>query len=596
MKNVRQRSEIEDQYKWDIADMYTSREAWQADLDACEKLAGEYAALQGSLTESAASPLHALRLKDRLWQKLERVYVYARMKKDEDNRVEASQAMNDKAAAAIARVSAVTSFTTPELLAADEERLLGFLEEEPRLRIYRHMLEDLFREKAHVLSPAEEQLMAQMSEITPAPSEIFTMLNNAEMRFGTVRDEDGEETRLTHDNYITFMESPQRSLRRDAYEHMYRAYEQLINTIATAYSYSVRGDTVTARIRRYDSARAAALSGDNIPEAVYDNLVGIVNDNLPTLHRYLALRKELLDVDELKMYDVYVPLITLPRRDIPYEEALDIIRAGLAPLGEEYLARMNAGFADGWIDVYENEGKTSGAYSFGCYDSKPYVLCNYTDTLQDVFTIAHEMGHSMHASYTREAQPFIYGSHSIFTAEVASTVNENLLMKHLIATADDPQMKKYLLNMHIEAFRTTLFRQTMFAEFEQRTHEAVEAGETLTAGWLNETYDELNSRYFGPALSHDDLIRYEWARIPHFYSAFYVYKYATGYSAAAAISDRILAQGPEEYLRFLRTGESDYPIELLKIAGVDMSTPQPVEQAMRTFAGLVDEFEQLVRG
>ncbi|MEG0392426.1 MAG: oligoendopeptidase F [Anaerovoracaceae bacterium] len=593
-KKLKQRNEIDPNYKWDIEDMYPAEDKWNADLEEALQLAEQYAALSGTLTKSSESLLFSLELKDRLWQTLEKPFVYARMRRDEDNREEKYQGMCDKAMGVVANVSALTSFSTPEILAAGEQVLLGFLAEEPRLETYRFALMDILRQQAHVLTHAEENILAQMSEVNSATNDIFTMLNNADMKFGTITDEDGAEVTLTHGNYITFMESHHREVRKQAFDKMYQAYADLINTIATSYNYNTKTDVITARIRKYESARAAALSGDNIPLSVYDNLVSVVNQSLPTLHRYMEVRKKVLGVEELSMHDVYVPLIELPKKDIPYEEALTIMEEGLAPLGEEYLAQMKKGLAQGWVDVYENEGKTSGAYSFGCYDSKPYILLNYTHTLKDVFTLVHEMGHSMHSYYTRTAQPFIYGGHSIFTAEVASTVNENLLMKHLIAKEADPQMKKYLLNLHIEEFRTTLFRQTMFAEFEQLTHEAIEKGETLTAGFLCSEYEKLNKKYFGDALSPDDYIQYEWARIPHFYNAFYVYKYATGYSAAAAISDIILKEGSKNYIEFLKSGESDYPIELLKIAGVDMESPEPIRSAMEVFETLVDEFERLM--
>ena len=593
--NIKQRSEIPDEYKWDIEDMYASDEQWEADLKDGLTLADQLSSYEGRLGEDAQTLLAALKLQGEAWQKLERVFVYARMRRDEDNRVEKYQSMADRAMAALAQASANTAFFTPELLSYEKEDILRMTDELDELKIYRFMLEDTFRQKEHVLSAESENLLAQMSEVTQATGDIFTMLNNADIKFGTITDEDGNNVEMSHGNYIKFMQSKDRSVRKAAYEAMYNAFSRLINTIASNYNYNTKNDVISARIRKYPSARSAALSGDNIPDNVYDSLVSAVNDNLPVLHRYMELRKRLLDVDELKMYDIYAPLIDVPERKIPYEEALKMIRDALAPMGPDYLENMNKGFAEGWADVYENEGKTSGAYSFGSYDSKPYMLLNYTDTLNDVFTVIHEMGHSMHAYYTRKTQPFIYGSHSIFTAEVASTVNENLLMKHLIANESDPEMKKYLIAKHIEDFRTTLFRQTMFAEFEDMTHKAVEAGETLTAGWLCEKYNELNSRYFGPALSEDDLIKYEWARIPHFYSAFYVYKYATGYSAASAISDIILKDGPDDYLRFLTTGESDHPIELLRIAGVDMSSPEPVNNAMKTFAALVGQLEELTK-
>ena len=489
------------------------------------------------------------------------------------------------------------SFFTPELLSAPEEKILGYLDTTDGLEVYTFLIKDTLRQKAHVLSAAEENILAQMSEVTGATNDIFTMLNNADIKFAEITDEDGDKVRVTHGNYIRFMESHNRQVREDAYNAMYDSYKGLINTIASAYNYNTKNDVISSRIRKYPSARAAALSGDNIPGEVYDNLVSAVNRNLPSMHRYVELRKKMLGVDKLHMYDMYVPLIEIPDRKVSYEEGLDIIRRALEPLGSEYIEKMNQGISEGWIDVYENEGKTSGAYSFGSYDSYPYILLNYTDTLKDVFTIIHEMGHSMHSRYTRDAQPYIYGSHSIFTAEVASTVNESLLMQYLLNNADDTEMRKYLLNLHIEEFRTTLFRQTMFAEFEDMTHRAIEDGQVLTADWMCSIYDELNARYYGPAVEKDDTIKYEWARIPHFYNAFYVYKYATGYSAATAISEKILNEGrpaADRYIEFLKTGESDYPIELLKIAGVDMSTPEPVEKAMDTFNSLLDEFEKLI--
>lgn len=596
-KKLKNRNEIDQKYKWKIEDMYADAEAWEQDIQEVLSMTEDFSGFAGRLTESGQTLAEALQAKDAIWQKLERAYVYARMKLDEDNRVAEQQSMHDKVNAIIARVSAAMSFFTPELLSASEETLRGYVDAEPALAQYRFVIEDVLREKQHVLTQAEENILAQMSEVTDATNTIFTMLNNADLKFGEMTDEDGDQAEVTHGNYINFMESHDRRVRKDAYTHVYEAYKGLINTVAQTYNYNVKTDVVTARIRKYPSARAAALSGGNIPEEVYDNLISVVHDYLPVLHRYIALRKKLLGVDELKMYDIYVPLVEIPKREIPYEEAVKIMQEGLAPLGEDYIARLTKGVASGWIDVYENEGKTSGAYSFGSYDSFPYILLNYTDTLQDVFTLVHEMGHSMHSSYTREHQPFTYGSHSIFTAEVASTVNESLLMQHLLSKETDPQMRKYLINLHIEAFRTTLFRQTMFAEFEALTHAYVEEGGSLTPQWLCEEYDKLNKAYFGPALSEDEYIRYEWARIPHFYRSFYVYQYATGYSAATAISQKILQEGAparDAYREFLKTGDSDYPVELLKIAGVDMSTREPVILAMETFKKLVEELEELL--
>ena len=597
-KNLKTRNQIDNKYKWNIEAMISDESIIDGALEDIEKQAGEYAkAYGGRLTSDASTLLSAFKERDSIWRELEKIYVYARMRRDEDNSDSRYQAMSSKCNAVIAAVSAALAFFTPELLSASEDDVMGFVDKEPGLEEYRFAIKDTFRQKAHILSQPEENIMAQMSEVTGATNDIFTMLNNADMKFPEITDEDGDKVAVTHGNYITFMESHDRGVRKAAYEAMYDPYKSLINTIATCYNYNAKSDVINARIRKYESARAAALSGDNIPGEVYDNLVNVVNKNLPTMHRYVELRKEMLGLDKMYMYDMYVPLIQLPKKQVPYEEGLDIMRAGLSPLGQEYIDRMNEGISQGWIDVYENKGKTSGAYSFGSYDSYPYILLNYTDTLKDVFTIVHEMGHSMHSSYTRQYQPYIYGSHSIFTAEVASTVNESLLMRYLLDKETDLEMRRYLLNMHLEEFRTTLFRQTMFAEFEDMTHRAIESGQVLTADSMCQQYEELNAKYYGTAVEKDDTIKYEWARIPHFYNAFYVYKYATGYSAATAISNKILTDGEparKAYIEFLKTGESDYPIQLLKIAGVDMSSPEPVEKAMETFNSLLDEFEKLV--
>ena len=597
-KELKTRDQIDSKYKWNIEAMIPDESVISGELETIKKEAEAYGKdFAGRLTESADTLLAAFQKRDDIWRRLEKIYVYARMRRDENNAETKYQAMADQCNSVIAAVSASMAFFTPELLSASEETILAYIDAAPGLEIYRFAICDTMRQKAHILTQAEENILAQMSEITGATNDIFTMLNNADIKFGTIIDEDSDETEVTHGNFIKFMESHDRDVRENAYNAVYDAYKELINTIASAYNYNTKTDVVSARIRKYESARAAALSGDNIPAEVYDNLVAEVHKNLPAMHRYVELRKKLLGVDKLYMYDMYVPLIKLPETSVSFEEGLDIMRDALQPLGEEYLTKMNKGIEEGWIDVYENKGKTSGAYSFGCYDSYPYILLNYTDTLKDVFTIIHEMGHSMHSRYTRDEQPYIYGSHSIFTAEVASTVNESLLMQHLLRTEDEKEMRKYLLNMHLEEFRTTLFRQTMFAEFEDITHKTIESGETLTAEWMCQQYEDLNAQYYGSAVEKDDVIRYEWARIPHFYNAFYVYKYATGYSAATAISKKILTEGKpaaQDYIRFLKTGESDHPIELLKIAGVDMSSPLPVQQAMETFNQLLDEFESLL--
>lgn len=594
MQTITSRNEIDPKYKWDLASMYAVSAAWEADLAKVKALAEEMTGYAGRLGESGAVLLESLSKKDDMNRLLEKVFVYARMKRDEDNANEEAQAMTDKVMAAAAALGAKLAFFTPELIGLGEETIRRFLEEEPGLAVYRFYLECVLREKEHVLSDSEEALLARLSEVLGGADDIFTMLNNADMDFGEIEGEDGEPAKLTHGSYITFLQSHDRKVRQAAFEKLYAKYKSQINTIGATYATSVKTDVIGAEIRHYPSARGAACFADNVSEDVYDNLIKVINENLPALHKYLEIRKRALGVEDLRMWDMYAPLVKIPQRTIPYEEAQAMVMEALQPMGEQYLADLKHGFADGWVDVYETPGKTSGAYSFGSYDSKPFVLLNYKETLQDVFTVIHEMGHSMNSYYTRKTQPFVYGGHSIFTAEVASTVNENLLIKHLLATEKDPEMRKYLINFQLEGFRTTVFRQTMFAEFEHIVHKHVEDGGSLTPSWLCAEYDKLNSKYFGPSLVHDDCIQYEWARIPHFYSAFYVYKYATGYSAAAAISDLILQNGPDDYLKFLACGENDYPVELLKIAGVDMSQPAPIESAMRTFSALVDELDALI--
>ncbi len=593
----RTRNEIPEKDKWTIDEMYPEKDQWETELKDTLQKTEELLDFRGKLRGSAGALADALELSDKVDQSFERLYTYAHMKLDEDNSVPESQARLDQAVSALAKASAMTSFITPEITSIPDDMIEEFLKSEPRLAVYEHLIRDIMRSKSHVLSEKEETILANLSEVLGAPDNIFTMLSDLDMSFGRIKDDNGDETDLTHGNYVTFMRSRNREVRKEAYDKMYAQYKSHINTIAANYNTNVKTDVIGARIRKYPSARASALHGGNIPESVYDNLITAVNDALPALHEYIAVRKEILGVDELKMHDVYVPLVNVPERHLDFDEAVELGTKGLAVLGDEYIREFREGIDSGWIDKYENTGKTSGAYSFGSYDSKPYVLMNFDETLEDLFTLVHEMGHSMNSLYTRRTQPFVYGDHSIFTAEVASTVNETLMMRYLLDHEDDPEMRKYILNMYIEAFRTTLFRQTMFAEFEKIVHEYVESGGSLTADYMCSEYDKLNSRYFGPALSHDDMICYEWARIPHFYRSFYVYQYATGYSAANAIADRILTEGEParlDYMEFLKCGSNDYPVELLKIAGVDMEKREPVDRALKAFAGLVEEFRDLM--
>lgn len=596
-KKIKSRNDIDPKYKWKIELMYPDRKSWEEDVDAAMKMTESFLSYQGRLGESSDTLLSALKDLDAINMKFEKAYCYAKMKQDEDNRLGSSQEMLGIITARAAEAGASTSFFSPELLSLSEDKLTGFLDENRELKAYDFVIKDALRMKEHVLSEKEESILARLSEVTGASDNIQSMLSDADLKFGKVKYPDGKRVELSHGNYINFMESPDRKVRKQAFTKMYEAYKNHINTFAAVYGTSVKADVTGAVIRGYDSARHAAMSSGNIPESVYDNLIEAVHENLPVLHRYIALKKKILGVKNLKMYDVYAPLVSVPETEISFEEAVEMMKECLAPLGEEYISRLTKGVESGWIDVYETPGKTSGAYSFGSYDSYPYILMNYTGKLQDVLTLVHECGHSMHSSYTREAQPFTYGDYSIFVAEVASTVNESLTLKHLLDKEKDVEMRKYLLFKYIEEFRATVFRQTMFAEFELEAHRLVEEGGSLTAQWLCETYDRLNTLYFGDALSHDDMIQYEWARIPHFYRAYYVYQYATGFSAATAIAGRILSEGApavEDYKKFLKTGSSMYPVDELKIAGVDMTSPEPVRDAMKTFEALIDELESLL--
>lgn len=581
-------------YRWNLEDMYPDESQWKADYQEALLMAKEMNGYQGKVASSATILLEILEKKDKIWQKAEKVYVYSRMRKDEDNRNPVYVEMAGQSNVMLSEISTCLSFIVPELIQQEYTKMESYIQESQPLEKYRHYLEDLFRQKDHVLSPEEERIIALSGQVLHAPSEIFTAFNNADMKFGTIVNADGQEEELTHGNYIRFMESKNRDVRKSAFEKMYAPYQTYRNTLATAYDFNVRTNGVFAKLRNYADARTSSLSNDNISVSVYDNLVEQVRASLPSMHRYMEIRKNTLSCEELKMYDIYVPLFPLPEENVSFEDAVSTMLEGLSPLGDAYLHVVEKGIQSRWVDVYEQPGKTSGAYSFGSYDSMPYILMNYNGKRKDIFTLVHEMGHSMHSYYTRKNQPFIYGGHSIFTAEVASTVNEVLLMHHLLTKAKDPQENIGLLNQYLEEFRTTLFRQTMFAEFETLCHEASQNGTILTASWLSETYDKLNNEYHGNALSETPLISYEWARIPHFYRSFYVYKYATGYSAAIAIAENILKGGAKEqkdYLDFLASGESDYPIELLRIAGVHMDTPDPVHKAMEAFDALVKELE-----
>ncbi len=592
-----ERIEIDDKYKWKLEDIYESQDKWEEDYKKIKVSCEEILKYRGRLNEGPETLFQCLSLSDSLLSLNDNIYVYARMKRDEDNTNPVYQALADRAASIGTEVYAAVSYITPEIISISEETLNSYIESSEPLKIYRQFLYETLRQKKHILSDKEEEILALSYEVSSAPRDIFTMFNNADIRFSFIKDENGEEVELTKGRYITFMESTDRRVRKDAFDAFYEVYNKQKNTLAASLSSNTKANKFYSAVRKYDSSIEASLDEDNIPVKVYDSLIETVNNNLGLLHRYLKLRKKVLNLDELHMYDLYVPMVEQPKKKIPYQEALNMVEKGLMPMGEEYVGHLKKAFESGWIDVYENHGKTSGAYSWGSYKSHPYVLLNYQGTTNDVFTIAHEMGHALHTFYTNKTQPYIYSQYKIFVAEVASTVNESLLMKHLLNNTSDRNEKAYLLNHYLEEFRGTIFRQVMFAEFEKANHEKMEQGEAVTAQTLCSVYRELNVKYFGSEVVVDSNIDIEWARIPHFYTSFYVYKYATGFSAATSLANGIYNEGKsavDRYIEFLKSGSSDYPIEILKKAGVDLSTPKPVQDALNYFGEVLKELEELV--
>lgn len=593
MQKAKQRSEIAQQDKWRIEDIYATDEAWEADYNECIRRAKEKCVYQGRLAESAQILYQALKESDEADLLVEHVYVYAFMKYYEDTANAVYQEMSGRAQAAVTKLSEKYAFSTPEILAIDQKKMQEYLNSDT-LALYRHALEDILAKKEHALSEKEERLLAMAGQVTASPNEIFSKFNNADVKFGTILDEDGNEVELTNGRYSVFMESNDRSVRENAFKALYRQYGNYKNTLAATYYANVKQACFYAKARKYDSTLQMYLSGSFIPEKVYHNLIETVHKNLDKMHTYVSLRKQVLGVDELHFYDIYAPMVSDITMKIPYEEAKDIALKALAPLGEEYLSKVKEGFESGWVDVYENTGKRTGAFSWGTYGVHPYVFLNYTDTLNDVFTLVHEMGHAMHTYYSNANQPYPYAGYRIFVAEVASTCNEALLMQYLLKNCTDLSEKKYLMNHYFEQFKGTLFRQTMFAEFEMITHKMAEDGEVLNAQALCDVYRKLNEEYFGEDMVIDDEIALEWSRIPHFYTPFYVYQYATGYSAAIAIASKIF-KGDEKtlkgYKQFLSGGCSMHPIDLLKLCGIDMESPQVIQEALDVFGKLLEEWD-----
>lgn len=590
------RAEMPVEHTWDLTTVYTDVAAWEQDAAALDAMLPDIADLQGRVLESADTLQQALTRRDDIFTRLWQVYVYANHYKDSDSTDPIGQALDEKAGSLVARVSAAVSFIDPEILAGDREQVLDWVDATYGLHIYRRAIDELFRQRRHVRSAEVEEVMAQLSEVTGSSADAYSILTNADMRFPTIDGEDGVPLQLSNARYGVLMESRDRRVRRDAFKGIYSAYGGIRNTLGTTLSATVRRHVVEARLRNYGSALEAALAPNDIPLDVYHNLISTVNANLPLLHRYIDLRKKMLGLDDVHFYDLYVSLLPDVDFDVPYPEAVEKVSAAFAPLGSEYSVVLQRFFNERWIDVYENVGKRSGAYSGGSYSTAPFILLNYQDRLDDMYTLAHELGHSMHSYFTRNTQPPVYGDYTIFVAEVASTLNEALLTRYLLETSDDQNLRKDLIVKQIDGIRSTLIRQTMFAEFELDIHTRAEQGEPLTADALTERYAELVARYHGPGVVIDDELKLEWARIPHFYYNFYVYQYATGLSAALALSNQIVEEGQpaiDRYLNFLRSGSSKSSIELLKAAGVDMTSPAPVQAAMDRFAELLDELEAL---
>lgn len=593
---VLQRNEINENDTWDLSTIFETDQKWEEELALLTEDTKQAASLEGHLLDSAESLLDITERYLDLSRRLEKLYVYAHMKNDQDTRVAKYQEYYAKAMTLYSQLDQVFSFYEPEFMAITEDQYQNFLTEEPKLQPYKHFFDKLLQNKDHVLSQREEELLAGAAEIFGAASETFAILDNADIVFPFVKDEDGNEVQLSHGVYMRLVESKNREVRCGAYEALYATYEQYQHTYAKTLQTNVKVQNYRAKVRNYKSAREAALAANFVPESVYDNLVSAVRKHLPLLHRYLALRSKILGIPDLKMYDVYTPLSSV-EYSFTYEEALKKAEEALSVLGEDYLSRVKRAFSERWIDVYENQGKRSGAYSGGSYDTNAFMLLNWQDNLDNLFTLVHETGHSMHSSYTRETQPYVYGDYSIFLAEIASTTNENILTEKLLQEVQDDATRFAILNNFLDGFRGTVFRQTQFAEFEHAIHQADQNGEVLTSEFLNNLYADLNQEYYGLSKEDNPQIQYEWARIPHFYYNYYVYQYSTGFATASALAEKIVHGSQEDrdrYIDYLKAGKSDYPLNIMRKAGVDMEKEDYLNDAFAVFERRLDEFEALV--
>lgn len=592
------RQKSDPQYHWDLTPLYESDAQFETQLQELSDQIGSLADFQGHMADSAQHLLETLEI----WMKLDRqannLYVYSHLKSDQDKGDAHYQAMNAKALAAYTKLDEASAFIIPELMQIPTETIQQFLKESSELSLYEQFIDDIFRGKAHTLSQEMELLLAQGGQFFNSNSEIFSYLNNADLEFPTIQNEEGKDIQISHGNYISLLESPNRQVRKSAFDGLLKVYHQFENTFATILSTEVKKHNYFAKIRHHDSSRAAALFQNNIPEAVYDTLLETIHDRMHLLHRYMELRKTLLGVEKVEMYDIYTPLLGDAPVKFSYKEAKDIVLAALQPMGQEYVAIVQKAFDEKWIDVYENKGKRSGAYSSGSYDSNPYILMNYQDGINSMYTLIHEIGHSVHTYLTNASQPYIYGNYSIFLAEIASTTNENLLTAYLLENYQDPQIQLFVINHFLDGVRQTIFRQTQFAEFEHAIHLKDAQGEPLTAQLLNQLYKEINTTYYGPAVNSDSAIDVEWARIPHFYYNYYVFQYATGFSAATALAQAILNQEDgalERYLNYLKAGSSQYPLDVMKIAGIDMTQADYIQKALDVFEARLQQFETLIQ-
>ena len=594
MSEIKTRAELDPALTWDLAPMYESDEAWEKEFSELDTLLQDFLKFQGHLADSPAVLKQAFEADDALSLSIERLYVYSHLKADEDTGNSANQARHDRISARSAEISGECAWFQPELLAMDESRFNAYLEDET-LAFYRRTLKEIGEERKHTLSAAEERILSLSSDVLGTPHKAFSLLNDADLRFPVIEDEKGEKIEVTHGNYIKLLESPARPVRKAAFEAVYDTYSGMKNTLAALLDGEVKIHVLDAQLRSFPSAIESSLFGDKVPVSVYENLIGGIHRNLPLIYRYFALRAKVLKLGKLDMYDIHTPLLPECRLEVSWEEAVKQVCDSLQVLGPEYHSAIGQAFENRWIDVPECRGKRSGAYSSGCFGSPPYMLLNFSGTLDSIFTLAHELGHSMHSYFSDRNQPYHYAGYRIFVAEVASTTNELLLFNFLLKQTSDPKIRAYLLNHLADQFRGTVYRQTMFAEFERDIHALSEEGTPLTADLLSDRYYQLNALYHGDAVQGDERIRYEWARIPHFYYDFYVYKYATGFSAAAALSRKILAGETEPYLRFLKAGGSRDVLDIMKDAGVDFLNGDPVGDALKLFDDTVTQLEKALQ-